>query len=68
MGYAFLPIGIGFLIGGATGGRLAHYFGDVLHQPQRMWWIISAIGILTAALMLIYNKVIPPAERETASS
>ncbi|MDD5543259.1 MAG: MFS transporter [Acidobacteriia bacterium] len=68
MGYAFLPIGIGFLIGGATGGRLAHHFGDVVHQPQRMWWIISAIGFLTAALMLIYNKVIRPAESENVAS
>src|SRR5207247_4418973 len=31
MGFAFLPIGIGSLIGGCFGGLLIHHFGDVTH-------------------------------------
>jgi predicted MFS family arabinose efflux permease len=31
MGFAFLPIGIGSLIGGWYGGKMMHYFGEVLH-------------------------------------
>ena len=36
MGYAFLPIAIGYFIAGPLGGYLLHYFGDILHRPQRM--------------------------------
>ena len=34
MGFAFLPVAIGYLIGGKLGGYLVHYFGDVLHRPR----------------------------------
>jgi len=60
MGYAFLPIAIGYLIGGKLGGYLVHYFGDVLHRPEQMWWVVSAIGFATALLMWIYNIVLKP--------
>ena len=33
MGFAFLPIGIGSIIGGWFGGKLIHHFGEVTHQP-----------------------------------
>lgn len=61
MGFAFLPIGIGSLIGGWFGGTLAHHFGEVAHQPARMWWIVTAVGMATAALLWIYDKIIRPA-------
>ena len=38
MGFAFLPLGIGSLIAGWLGGRLLYHFGEVMHQPGRMWW------------------------------
>jgi proton-dependent oligopeptide transporter, POT family len=60
MGYAFLPIAIGYLIGGKLGGYLVHYFGEVLHRPEQMWWVVSAIGFATALLMWIYNMVVKP--------
>jgi POT family proton-dependent oligopeptide transporter len=60
MGYAFLPVAIGYLIGGRLGGYLVHYFGDVLHRPAEMWWVISAIGFVTTLLMWIYNMVFKP--------
>ena len=60
MGYAFLPIAIGYLIGGRLGGYLVHYFGEVLHRPAEMWWVISAIGFATTLLMWIYNIVFKP--------
>jgi len=56
MGFAFLPIGIGSLIGGWFGGTLAHHFGEVLHQPERLWWTVTAVGIVTAALLWIYDR------------
>ena len=41
MGFAFLPIGIGSLIGGWFGGKLIHHFGEVTHQPGRIWWAVT---------------------------
>jgi proton-dependent oligopeptide transporter, POT family len=58
MGFAFLPIGIGSLIGGKFGGMLIHHFGEVQHQPERIWWPVVGIGIATAALLWIYDKTI----------
>jgi POT family proton-dependent oligopeptide transporter len=56
MGFAFLPIGIGSLIGGWFGGTLAHHFGEVLHQPERMWWFVTGVGVATAALLWVYDR------------
>ena len=60
MGFAFLPIGIGSLIGGWFGGTLAHHFGEVTHQPERMWWAVTAVGMATACVLWIYDKTLKP--------
>jgi POT family proton-dependent oligopeptide transporter len=60
MGYSFLPVAIGYLVGGKLGGYLVHYFGEVLHRPEQMWWAVSAIGFATALLMWVYNIVVKP--------
>jgi proton-dependent oligopeptide transporter, POT family len=62
MGFAFLPIGIGSLIAGWFGGKLIHYFGEVTHQPTRIWWAVTAVGLLTALLLWIYDRAVMPAE------
>ncbi len=61
MGFAFLPIGIGSLIGGWFGGVLIHHFGEVTHQPGRIWWAVTAVGAATAGLLWIYDKSARPA-------
>lgn len=60
MGFAFLPIGIGSLVGGWFGGTMLHHFGEVQHQPQRAWLAITAVGILTTLLLWIYDRLIKP--------
>lgn len=62
MGFAFLPIGIGSLIGGWFGGRLIHHFGEVTRQPHRAWWVITSVGVATALLLWIYDKVFKPGQ------
>jgi proton-dependent oligopeptide transporter, POT family len=62
LGCAFLPIGIGYLIAGPLGGYLLHEFGDVLHRPQQMWGVVTAIGLAGAVLMVIYNRVFKPGQ------
>jgi POT family proton-dependent oligopeptide transporter len=68
MGYAFLPIGIGYFIGGALGGYLLHHYGEVLHRPQQMWWVITGVGILTAILLWLYDKIVKPVSQPASSS
>lgn len=58
MGFAFLPIGIGSLIGGWFGGTLLHHFGEVVHRPERMWWVATGVGLMTAGLLWIYDKYV----------
>jgi proton-dependent oligopeptide transporter, POT family len=66
MGYAFLPIGIGFFIAGSIGGRLVHYFGEVLGKPQQMWWVISGVGVFSTLLMIVYDRIVKPSGQEAA--
>ena len=60
MGYAFLPIAIGYFVAGQLGGYLVTEFGEVLHHPAEMWWVVAAIGVATAALMWLYDKIFKP--------
>jgi POT family proton-dependent oligopeptide transporter len=62
MGFAFLPIGIGSLVAGWFGGKLIHHFGEVTHQPEKMWWAVIAVGVLTALLLWIYDRTLMPKE------
>lgn len=62
MGCAFVPIAIGYFVAGPFGGYLLHEFGDVLHRPQQMWWVVTAVGLTGAVLMVIYDKVFKPGE------
>jgi dipeptide/tripeptide permease len=64
MGYAFLPVAIGYFIAGILGGHLLHYFGVVLKRPQEMWWVVTGIGVVTAALMWAFDAFVrPPAPK-----
>jgi dipeptide/tripeptide permease len=64
MGYAFLPIAIGYFIAGPLGGYLLHEFGDVRHRPQQMWWVVTAVGLVGAVLMVIYDYVFKPGQKQ----
>ncbi len=68
MGFAFLPIGIGSLIGGWFGGTLLHHFGEVLHQPERIWWTVIAVGVATTALLWVYDRYFRVADSPVASA
>ena len=60
MGYAFLPIAIGYFIGGPLGGYLLHYFGDLRHEAQYMWYVIAGIGVFATLLMWVYDRAFKP--------
>jgi proton-dependent oligopeptide transporter, POT family len=58
MGFAFVPIGIGSLIGGPLGGFLLHRFGEVEHRPAMIWFWVTGIGLATAAALWVYDKFV----------
>jgi len=66
MGFAFLPLGIGAFLAGRIGGGLLHYFGEVRNQPQLFWWALTAIGVLTTLLLLLYDRIVKPSEVATS--
>ncbi|HTZ73329.1 MAG TPA: MFS transporter [Candidatus Aquilonibacter sp.] len=68
MGYAFPPIGLGAWVGGLMGGWLLHEFGDVLKRPTEMWWPVVGVGVVTAGLMLLYDRVLRPARAVEADA
>jgi predicted MFS family arabinose efflux permease len=67
MGFAFLPLGLGSLIGGWFGGRALHYFGEVQGKPERVWYVIIAVGLLTTLLLWVYDLMVKPAKELAAA-
>lgn len=64
MGYAFLPVAIGYLVAGPLGGYLIHHYGEVLHRPGEMWWWITGIGVFAAILLQLYDAAFKPQMQE----
>lgn len=58
MGFAFLPLGIGSLIGGKFSGWLMHHFGEEMHRPELVWWSVVAVGVATTLLLWIYDRYV----------
>lgn len=56
MGFAFLPVAIGAFTAGPVADWLRASFMET--NPSMMWYIVSAIGITSTALMLIYNRFV----------
>ncbi len=56
MGFAFLPIAIGSFTAGIIADWLRNSYLET--NPAMMWYILSGIGLLTAAALLIYNRII----------
>ncbi|MBV9610436.1 MAG: MFS transporter [Acidobacteria bacterium] len=57
MGFAFLPIGIGSFIAGPVGGWLLHRYGETAHRPAMIWWAVAGIGVATALLLFLYDRL-----------
>ncbi len=56
MGFAFLPVAIGSF----SAGVIADYLRlTYLHtNPAMMWYILSGVGLVSTALMIVYNRMV----------
>jgi dipeptide/tripeptide permease len=65
MGFAFLPVAIGTFVAGAIAGSLVTgyiepYSAGEYATPQRMWYVVGAIGVASTGLMLAYDRFVAP--------
>jgi len=60
MGFAFLPVAIGTFIAGAIAGKLVTSYVQGSAAPQHMWYVVGAIGVVSTALMLAYDRFMAP--------
>ncbi|HEV7509938.1 MAG TPA: MFS transporter [Thermoanaerobaculia bacterium] len=58
MGFAFLPVAIGSVVGGVLAGSLVERFVRHSTQPSAMWWMISAIGFAATVGMVLYDRFV----------
>ena len=59
MGFAFLPIAIGTFVAGWSSGYLVkHYVEGGNPQAPSMWLWVGAYGVVTTALMLLYDRFV----------
>jgi len=67
LGYAFLPVAIGFLIGGPLGGKLVHHYAATAN-PAAMWYVVSGIGVVTALALFAYDRILGPQKPQDGSA
>jgi proton-dependent oligopeptide transporter, POT family len=59
MGFAFLPVAIGtFFAGALAAWLLTTYMPSP--EPQRMWYVVGSVGIVSTVLMVLYDRFIAP--------
>ncbi len=56
MGYAFLPSGIGYVLGAGVGGVLFGSVAEGWERPKVFWAIVTCIGLATIMLFTLYDR------------
>lgn len=69
LGAVFLSVGIGYFTGSLAGGFLYDVIALDWLMPNLFWAIMISVGVLTAASILIYNRIVqgPEARRALVS-
>ena len=60
MGYYFVSIALGNLFGGILSGTGYKLIAKGMNNPELMWVVFGGIGGLTAAGLLVFNKLVVP--------
>ena len=58
MGFAFLPIALGYFLAGLIGGPVYDFCRNTLHQPQLMWFVFAAVGVASAFGLLLMTALL----------
>jgi hypothetical protein len=67
MGFAFLPIALGSVVAGRFGGWLVeHYMRSATPNPPAMWLPVAAIGFVSTALLIGYDRLFAPKRHEAS--
>ncbi|HEV8335818.1 MAG TPA: MFS transporter [Candidatus Polarisedimenticolia bacterium] len=57
MGFAFLPVAVGSLVGGWLSGWLVqHYLKEGGRRPEGMWIVLAVIGLISTLLMIAHDR------------
>jgi proton-dependent oligopeptide transporter, POT family len=61
MGFAFLPIAIGtFFAGWSSGYLVANFVEGGNPAAPNMWYVVGAYGLVSTALLIVYDRFIAP--------
>lgn len=66
LGFAFLAIGLGYTIGTAGGGVLYADLAQDSARPATFWAAMASVGVVTVALLVLYNRFVAPGRRAAA--
>ena len=58
MGFAFLPIALGYWLSGQIGAPAYPFFKNTLHHPQWMWFAFAAVGVASAFGLLLMTTLL----------
>ena len=58
MGYYFVSMALGNLFGGILSGQAYGKLARDMGRPDLMWALFAGIGILTALLLVLYNRYV----------
>lgn len=66
LGFGFLPVGLGLMVGSALGGVLYAEFAERLRTPALYWAATAAIGAVSLVGMLVVNRRISQRQKDAA--
>jgi dipeptide/tripeptide permease len=66
MAYAFIPPLIGLSAGNILGGVAYAAMAEEMHRPKLFWGAISAVGLVTIALLLLYSQTMGAKRQQKA--
>jgi len=58
MGFAFLPVALGSVVGGALAGFLVERFVRGSATPGAFGWVIAGVGFVSTVLMVLYDRLV----------
>lgn len=67
LGFSFLAIGLGYTIGTSAGGVLYGNLAQEAGRPTLFWAVMASVGLVTLALLLLYNRFLAPGRAATSA-